>query len=410
MRGYYFFFLFFIAFYVRAYSSDSFCNNPVDYICHSKNKSSINRLKRQAKAFARQKVLEDFGIDIEAHVNVHHSYSGGTLGVTGTEKGYKALVAYARHVEKKLRESFDYTASLRIAEEKAKILMEKVIQESKVLTQNQKDEKIAQIKRSALKSTPEEVLKTSPRGHFLFCTPSGLLENATSGFFCPGSLINMMEIEPQYRYEGILMIMAHEIGHNIPIPEPHRETQMQCLENNYAHHPEDGISASEHHGLDFSGLKGEIKADYWAARASAVYMRELPQERRADFLRNSWTVPCIHSKGTSWGHPMGWFRLEVSLRREPEVAELLGCTPHYQGTTIECTLPFEKSMEDIEGLVGQNICGPNQRRPHYREVGDVCLPSCGSAKGRYCRMNDCTNLKVFSGNHCRSPQEGWEFF
>ena len=49
----------------------------------------------------------------------------------------------------------------------------------------------------------------------------------------------------------------------------------------------------------------------------------------------------------------------------------------------------------------KNACKSNQKMPHWKSVGEKCLPSCGGAKGVYCRANP---LECKRGNpkvkHC----------
>ena len=371
------------------------------FVCNQNPQKSpqIKKVQLEAKAFARKKILEASDLDINSLIQVVHSYGGRNTVKVSSHK--EIVIKYARLVEKKLRQTFDYNPLLQVASQKVKVFMEKAVQENISLSQQQKKVMITAIRNYGTYVTPEKMLenKISASGYMMMCTPSGLLDNATSNFICPGRLIQMMNASREDAIASLFMIMAHEMGHNLRIDwNSYTKNYMNCLKNNYSNHPITRAPASQYFSSDFSRLGSEINADYWAAEASNQYLKTLPFAKRASFLQRGWNVMCAHMNGTKLGHPMGWFRLGVSLRRHPGIAASLGCPVHYQNIAVSCSLKGE-----------DRVCGPKQRMPHWKKVGNRCLPSCGAAKGQYCKNNNCLGLKLASGALCSSPFSNYEY-
>ena len=49
-----------------------------------------------------------------------------------------------------------------------------------------------------------------------------------------------------------------------------------------------------------------------------------------------------------------------------------------------------------------DVCRDDQAEPHYREVGNQCLPSCGAARTDHCQdpNNDCSGTELSRGPNC----------
>ena len=324
---------------VWANSFSSFCNDPISFICHGRREDPrIVELKTQSKAFARAEVKRRFGVDVESHIDVQQSYK--------KSKPEPAVLEYAKLVEQKLRESFNYVPLLHSVERKAKNVMETVVRESTFFTEEEKNAALAALQDYRL-LTPADYLREKPEDFLRNCTPSTFsrwhalaYSSSKEIAFCTVVLLKMLG-----RGEDIIMrTLMHEIGHlidrNLNLNnEAYDNNYMSCLEKNYSKNPVSGISLSND-GLPFKNFMIEIIANYWASEGTAVYLRGLPMAQR-DIIKTIWDQPCGYLGSPR--HPMGWFAIEVVVRRNPNVANAMGCSQPYQNTPY-CTLSGESTL------------------------------------------------------------------
>ena len=384
-------------------SSPSFCDNPISFICQNKqDPPGITKLKTQSKAFAQAEVKKKLGVDVESLINVHHSYRKWP--------NEPAVVEYAKLAEQKTRELWNYLPILQQAGEEAKKVMKALVQKNTAFTETEKKAAIHELDNYRV-LTFEQIFKSQyyTRGYLDQCTPSGYNNNAyvytRTMVFCPGMLLKTMHLKDGERLHALLPTMFHEMGHMIDrkVRKTVYDKYTSCLETNYSSHPINGTGVSETHGLPFESLVTEIMGDYWSSEGTAAYLgkdiysRDLSADTKNFFLRHGWDVPCTHMDGTAGGHPMGWFRLEVILRRNPNVANVMGCSQTYQNTQAVCTLAGETTPPPV--------CSAEQVSPHWKAVGNKCLPSCGQAKTTYCSSNDCQGLEAAGGSVCQGSSK-----
>jgi hypothetical protein len=172
------------------------------------------------------------------------------------------------------------------------------------------------------------------------CGEDGLTFNAFANtvvggkrvvFFCTGSVL-----AAQFDYRGdpvgsqeaatnnLVWALGHEIAHHLGWPVNYdpflagtNAPYNQCLLD---HYPK----------LYNANQRGEAQSDFWAAETTAERLRSAAgaapggdAAHRLLILQQSWGKLCETGAGAA--HPSGRMRIEVLLRLNPEVSDVMGC-------------------------------------------------------------------------------------
>lgn len=180
------------------------------------------------------------------------------------------------------------------------------------------------------------------------CGSDGLVSNAFATnlngeryvLICPGFLITLSQTaDPKERFNSILQAIAHEMGHHIDNSKVRTDIYrpfLNCVAKNYIYRlnstEEDqkfckkkAKSLSECHNKVVDSHAGELIADAWGIKATAIHARASGYTiaETDSLLTNTWTNLC----GTSDEgiHPSGDFRMSVLMRKNPDITSYLTC-------------------------------------------------------------------------------------
>jgi hypothetical protein len=167
-------------------------------------------------------------------------------------------------------------------------------------------------------------------------------------FLCPGMLLRNVAIAHSDRefYDSLFLVIAHELGHAIDardFADPFLKLR-GCIREHFVNDLFAGFETSDKPPIriidefKISQHMGEISADFWAARAAALYLKEftsIPLRRKA--VQRLWQPFCgrhdsliplaDNDDGT---HPSMPVRFAISMGRAAQTRELLGCAPRTQ--------------------------------------------------------------------------------
>jgi hypothetical protein len=145
-------------------------------------------------------------------------------------------------------------------------------------------------------------------------------------YLCPGLFLSNPWEKPTRG--AVIGVLAHELAHSID----HDSAGVAIYD--------DFLTCLDvHHGLSVTPQRNELTADYWMVRVLARTLQNDfgDYDQNLLFLRETYQAFCADPAGPR--HPSGRQRIEILLRRDPEISWLMGCAPPVQaGAKHGCTL------------------------------------------------------------------------
>lgn len=196
------------------------------------------------------------------------------------------------------------------------------------------------------------------------CGSDGLVSNAFATelkgekyvLVCPGFLISATQENESDRFNSVLQVLAHEMGHHIDnskIDTSKYVPYLVCLAKNY---PESFKRTKEDEKFCKKNDEtkcnvkvvlshaGELIADQWGINVTAAHAKEeaLSFENTNKMLTDSWSKLC--GSGDEGIHPTGDFRIGTLMRKNPSLNEYLGCSSDQSDAKPGCSFAGDNTL------------------------------------------------------------------